>query len=316
MIKQFLWALLLVPFGLAASSSPHERLVQLADASSDGIIQLNDETFDLVTSSKRDWSVVLQLTAMDKKMRCSPCREFEPSFKAVSKAWKSVPKSERDKHFFATLDFADGEKIFRRLQIMAAPVVTFYPATEGPNKLANGKVDPFQYDFSNYGYDAKELATLMSQFTSVPIPYRVPIDWGFVLTFGATVLSCAVAARLILPVLVNKWTWAAITISTMLVMTSGFMFVRIRGMPYRTAEHTMVPGYQNQVGAEIWTVSSKYFILSSSFLVLIIGAPRQSNSNFQRGAVYIAVVIIVMMFSALIKDFKVKNGGYPFTYPF
>ncbi len=32
---------------------------------------------------------------------------------------------------------------------MAAPVVTFYPANEGPNKLANGKVDPFQYDFSN-----------------------------------------------------------------------------------------------------------------------------------------------------------------------
>lgn len=36
-----------------------------------------------------------------------------------------------------------------QLQIMAAPVVTFYPANEGPNKLANGKVDPFQYDFSN-----------------------------------------------------------------------------------------------------------------------------------------------------------------------
>ena len=74
MIKQFLWALLLVPLSLAASSSPHERLVELADASSDGVIQLNDETFDLVTSSKRNWSVVLQLTAMDKKMRCSPCR--------------------------------------------------------------------------------------------------------------------------------------------------------------------------------------------------------------------------------------------------
>lgn len=35
------------------------------------------------------------------------------------------------------------------------------------------------------------------------------------------------------------------------------MFVRIRGMPYRTREHTMVPGYQNQVGAEIYTVAFK-----------------------------------------------------------
>ena len=59
----------------------------------------------------------------------------------------------------------------------------------------------------------------------------------------------------------------------------------------------------------ILLTSNADFILSSSFLVLIIGAPRQSNSNFQRSAVYIAVVIIVMMFSALIKDFKIKNGG-------
>ena len=53
------------------------------------------------------------------------CREFDPSFHAVSKAWKSVPKAERDKHFFASLDFADGEKIFRRVRICS----TNYDAT-------------------------------------------------------------------------------------------------------------------------------------------------------------------------------------------
>ncbi len=51
------------------------------------------------------------------------------------------------------------------------------------------------------------------------------------------------------------------------------------------------------------------FILSSAFLVLIVGAPRQSNPNYQRPAIYISIIIIILMFSALIKDFKVKNGG-------
>ena len=36
-----------------------------------------------------------------------------------------------------------------KLNIMSAPVVTFYPATQGPNKLASGKTEPFNYDFSN-----------------------------------------------------------------------------------------------------------------------------------------------------------------------
>lgn len=107
------------------------------------------------------------------------------------------------------------------------------------------------------GNDALEFAVQMSNYTPVPIPYKAPIDWGLVVSAIAALLLCTLAARLVLPVIQNRWTWALIVISTMLVMTSGFMFVRIRGMPYRTKDHSMIPGYQNQVGAEIWTVSFK-----------------------------------------------------------
>ena len=104
------------------------------------------------------------------------------------------------------------------------------------------------------GFDAGPLAEQLSVYTPVPIPYKAPIDWakyGTAVGVGLIILS---GIRVFLPVLRSRWTWAAGTVLTSLVMTSGFMFVRIRGMPYRT-DVTMLHGYQTQVGAEIWTVA-------------------------------------------------------------
>ena len=56
-----------------ASKSPKQQLVDLAAAGS-GVINLNSNTFDLLTSPKRDWSVSVLLTALDKRRRCLPCR--------------------------------------------------------------------------------------------------------------------------------------------------------------------------------------------------------------------------------------------------
>lgn len=61
----------LLPLSLAAT--PHQRLVQLA-AAGNGNIKLNAETFDLLISPKRTWSASVQLTAMDTRRRCAPCR--------------------------------------------------------------------------------------------------------------------------------------------------------------------------------------------------------------------------------------------------
>ena len=73
MLRLF-FAFLLLPFCLAAAKTPHERLVELAEASSDGVIRLSEETFDLLTASTREWSAVVQLTALNKNMKCTPCK--------------------------------------------------------------------------------------------------------------------------------------------------------------------------------------------------------------------------------------------------
>ena len=42
-------------------------------------------------------------------------REFNPSWIAVAKAWSKVSPSERDTHFFATLDFEDNLELFKKV---------------------------------------------------------------------------------------------------------------------------------------------------------------------------------------------------------
>ena len=109
--------------------------------------------------------------------------------------------------------------------------------------------------YSYSGSDAKELASQVSALTPVPVPYSPPFNWGMVGTVLSAFMILSLLARLSLPILLNRWNWAVITIGTILVMTSGFMFVRIRGMPYQTKDATMLAGYQNQLGAEIWHMS-------------------------------------------------------------
>lgn len=124
--------LLFSPLCLAAATkTPHEELIALAE-SNHGIIKLNSQTWDLLTAPKRDWSAVVQLTALNQNMKCAPCRyfipfilflslltyrqrEFDPTFRTVAKAWATVSKAERNKHFFASLDFQDGQDIFKKV---------------------------------------------------------------------------------------------------------------------------------------------------------------------------------------------------------
>lgn len=44
-------------------------------------------------------------------------REFDPSFSAVAKAWSTVPKAQRDQHFFGVVDFDDAPAIFTKVRL-------------------------------------------------------------------------------------------------------------------------------------------------------------------------------------------------------
>lgn len=105
------------------------------------------------------------------------------------------------------------------------------------------------------GYAAESLAEHLSLYTPVRIPYRAPIDWTKYGTYAATGLLLTTVARFITPLLKSRITWAVITIGTILVMTGGHMFVRIRGMPYSDGANWIAAGYQNQFGQETQVIA-------------------------------------------------------------
>ncbi|KAG2368596.1 hypothetical protein BDR07DRAFT_1349443 [Suillus spraguei] len=304
-----LLALLLLPLSLAAKKSAHEQLVELA-AAGNGLIRLNEQTYDLLATPQRNWSAAVQFTALNPQRRCAPCKEFEPSFTAVAKAWANTPKEHRDMHFFATLDFDDGHNVFQKLGMASAPSVHVYPPTEGPN--ASAKKAPFKYDFQ-HGFEPGPLAEQLSVHTPIPIPYKAPFDWARAGSIVSLIPIVTLIFRFIKPALQNRWVWAAGTIATSLVMTSGYMFTRIRGAPYTGANGAWIAqGYQNQFGQEVQVIALTYGILAGSFLMLIIVTPRQSSPTRQRTQAYLWTAVNFLMFSILVSLFRVKNPGYPF----
>lgn len=125
------------------------------------------------------------------------------------------------------------------------------------------------------------------------------------------------------------------TVGISLVMTSGFMFVRIREMPFTGGDGNWIAaGYSNQYGQETQVVAMicegfltpfacpatnfRFLdgLLAASFLMLTLVTPLQSSPGRQRAQVYLWTGVILVVFSILISLFRVKNRGELLWYRF
>lgn len=124
------------------------------------------------------------------------------------------------------------------------------------------------------GFEAGPLAEQLSSHTPVPIPYKAPIDWASWAVYAAFGLFFLVTLPLVAPFLQNRWVWAAGSIVTSLIMTSGYMFTRIRGMPMTSGGQWIAAGYQSQYGQETQVVAAicKLSLLAAGMRRANIGA--------------------------------------------
>ncbi|KAJ7198388.1 dolichyl-diphosphooligosaccharide-protein glycotransferase [Mycena pura] len=299
----------------AAAAGTHRKLVSLA-AEGGGIIKLDADSFELLATEERDWSTAIEFTSLDPKHNCVACEEFHPPWKAVAKAWTKVPKEQRDRHFFATFDFADSprsQQVFRKLELRTAPVVFVYPATKGPH--AADQSEPARFDLSEYGeFEADRLAEHLSRFTPIPIPYVAPFPWARWVGGAAGLLVLALLARVLAPVLQNRWTWATGAILSSLVMTSGYMFTRIRASPWRGADGGWVArGNSNMFGQEVPLVAMFYGTLGLAFIMLIMVIPNQPSAR-QRLYIYFWTGVIMIVYSMVLVFVRAKNRYYPWRF--
>ncbi|KAF8682273.1 Acid phosphatase-like protein [Rhizoctonia solani] len=275
----FTLSLGLLALPLACLANPTQTKLASLAAKNGGVIKLDSELYDVITAKDREWSVVVQLTAMGDQFKCEPCRQFNPNFNAVAKSWHSkVPADKRDTHFFATLDFADG----RDLGLQSAPFVNFFSAAKGPNKKP-GKQDSWSYDFNTFSFDAATFAQKISEHTIVPVPYRAPPNYALIINIASIIVIGGLAAHFSYkyfgPIIFSRWTWAFVVVLTMLTFTSGHMFVKIRGMPSTMRGQWIAAGYQNQYGAEVSVIGGIYGALAFAQLMLIFGVPHAKNAG-------------------------------------
>jgi hypothetical protein len=138
---------------------------------------------------------------------------------------------------------------------MSAPVVSVYPAAEGPRRPASGKTDPAKYDFSS-GFDPAPLAEQLSHHTPVPIPYRAPINWGKIVTTAFSAAAFLLFARFFKSVLTGRLIWVIMTVVPSLAFMGGLMFVQIRASPWQMPNgQWMAQGFSNQFGKEVQMVA-------------------------------------------------------------
>lgn len=329
---------------LAAKRSSEERFASFHTKAlaASSAVKLTDASFRELTSGPRDYSVAVLLNALDNRYGCQMCREFQPEWDLLAKSWTKGDKKADSRLVFATLDFSDGRDVFMSFGLQTAPVVFYYPPTTGLH--AAKTKDPIRYDFVNGFQSAEQMHAWIARNTpnrpappvQRPINYLKWVVTTTILLGGGT--SAFVAWPYVLPVLQNRNVWAAVSLISILVFTSGQMFNHIRKVPYVGVDQRggltyFAAGFQNQFGMETQFVAAMCTsppppfyvhilthpktdgVLAFSAMCLAIKVPRIADPKVQNVAVFAWAGILFFMYSFLLSIFRVKNAGYPFALP-
>ncbi|KAL2833219.1 hypothetical protein BDW59DRAFT_138291 [Aspergillus cavernicola] len=312
----------LISITLATSSSPN-KFEQYQSLSRLAPIQLDDSSYDDLTSKPRDYYAAVILTAMESRFGCVLCREFQPEFDLIARSWNKGSTPDDFKLLFGTLDFNNGKAAFQRLMLQTAPVLLVFPPTIGP--YARVDDSPMRFDFSGPISADQVYAWINRHLPDGPKPPLVrPINYMRIVS-GVTILMGVVTlftvlSPYILPIVRNRNLWAAFSLVAILLFTSGHMFNHIRKVPYvagdgRGGISYFAGGFSNQFGMETQIVAAMYAVLSFSAIGLAMKVPRIADKKSQQVAVVIWGVVLLGTYSFLLSVFRAKNGGYPFFLP-
>ena len=101
---------------LCARKGPVDRFDKFhSKALSSSPIKLDDAAYEDLTSTPRDYSVVVLLTAIEARFGCNLCREFQPEWEIIGKSWTKGDRQGASRVLFGTLDFADGKATFQKV---------------------------------------------------------------------------------------------------------------------------------------------------------------------------------------------------------
>lgn len=78
-------------------------------------LRLDDASYDELTATPRNHSVVVLLTALEARFGCQLCRDFQPEWDLLGKSWAKGDRRGDSRILLGTLDFADGKGTFQKV---------------------------------------------------------------------------------------------------------------------------------------------------------------------------------------------------------
>ncbi|SPO38985.1 related to OST3 - oligosaccharyltransferase gamma subunit [Pseudozyma flocculosa] len=287
-------------------------LYRQAATSSSGFVDVDTADFQALVHVPRDYAITALLTTTDKVINCPPCLTFQPDFENIAASWNR-DKARRSKNVFAKVEFSRAREVFKLFQLQHAPVLMTFPASTPSNPTP----DPISYDFNRFGFEGSDLAAHLSKTFDVPFRYAKPLNYRLIAGVATAVVVVVTTLVFVAPKLStvmptsSKPLWMLLSLSSMIVFTSGQMWNQIRNAPYLSADRGRVQyfasGFQNQYGAETQIVAAIYALLAFSFVALIVLVPAQRDPTRQRAGVYVWSAIMLGTFSVLFAIFRMKK---------
>ncbi|KAI9593742.1 hypothetical protein BDF19DRAFT_446754 [Syncephalis fuscata] len=293
-----------------------EEMQALADSKPDNVIMLNDKTFPKFIEEGHDYAAFVVFSVRSNAFACEPCMySFEPEYQLVASSWKKMgsPKP----LYFIHVDFADGRHTFGKYNINAAPAALLFYPTLGPEAT---KADPAVYDFGRRGLTAEDVADFIKYNMGIEMTLYRPIDWSkHAMSAGiviATFIALHLASSYVWAALSNPRIWSAFSLVFLLILMSGFMWNQIRMPPYHGGNaqnpEYIASGFQQQYVAETQIVALLYAGCAFATVSLVTRVPNMKDTTLQSVVNLVWVVLLVIIYSLLLRLFRVKNRGYPF----
>lgn len=311
------WNLALLAFGAIASAAKYDSASLAKLVGPDGLIRLNDKTYDDVVSGPSDYTVAVLLTAAAPQFGCSFCKIIGPQFATLARSWHQDHPS-GDGLFFAIADLPDNRAVYGKLGLTHAPNLWFYPAS----KTKHGPETGYDaYEFPPYETQIEGLVAYIHNTFGKTITVREPVDYSRLIgTVAGLVVSIAAFTafrKQVMWALHSTKLWTALSLMCVLLFTSGHMFNVIRRTPQVGGGpggiQYFVGGYSNQVAIETQIIAVMYAVMAFTVIALLIRVPALGSSTAQTGVAAALSIVFVLALSFVVSAFRIKNGGYPFT---
>ena len=311
-----------------------QELVELQKQSGNNVIEVTEDNFEVLLNGKRDYHMFLLMSSNSAQINCALCKEFKPEYDLVGNSWAidhpyGLTEKELQQEaeiapkdvFFLSAEFMKSRKLFQVFQLNNIPKVYYLPPSShpGPNNFLSELVE---YQFYQ-GVHSELLKSWVTELTGHKFNLHIPVDYvSIARTAGVTFLVFFFGFKFsskIVKFFISKTLWTGLSVISVLLLTTGYMFNQIRSTPYlREYENGQIqyfaPGQQNQWGIETQIMSFVYGFLGLLVVLLVKKVPQIKNDSVQLIAVCVVSLLMFVFYSILLSIFGLKGTGYPYRF--